>query len=89
MNQSKVVMSLFLKTNGQFTEAIMPGIRALHHPATGGMATRRVGFQLCFSTPTHMRTIASLANSFSDFLSIVAFIKTQMLRDDTGEERDV
>jgi len=74
MNQGEIVMRLFLKTNGQFAKAIVPRIGALHHPATGGMATRRVGFEFRLSSPSAMRPVAQLADPLPDLLGVVAFV---------------
>ena len=58
----------------------MPGIRAFHHPATGGMAPRRAGFEFRLATASAMRPVVHLAKPLPDFLSVVTFVQTEMLR---------
>jgi len=80
MNQSQIVLGLFLPADQKLAKAIVPGASALDDPAARWMRWRSVRCHFLFSAPADVGTVRPLAGPGLNLRIVVAFVQTQMLR---------
>src|SRR3972149_10307887 len=79
MHQGQIVFNLLFKAHRQLAKAVVPGVRALYHPAPRRMSPPAWP-QLPLSLATDVGNITPLPPPLIDLRVIVTLIQTQVLR---------
>jgi len=80
MNQSQLVLSLFLPADQELAKAIVPRAGAFDDPAARWAGARSVRCHSLFPAPPDVRTVRPGAGPGLNLRIVVAFVQTQMLR---------
>jgi len=80
MNQSKIVISLFLPTNEQSTEAIHPAMGAFHYPTSASVAWNPLLGTGLFSTSFDMGYIFPFRHQLTNLWIVITFVQAYVLR---------
>jgi hypothetical protein len=75
MHQPEVVLSTFLEADEEFSEAVVPGSCARHHPAPCWVAPVS---RAAFSAMPEVRDIATVLDTRLNLGKVVPFVKAQV-----------
>lgn len=79
MEQSQIVLNLFVPADKYSAKAIHPTVRALHHPTSGLVANMAFEGLRLFLSRTNMQGVAKFLAQFPDFVVVIPFIQAEIL----------
>ena len=86
MDETEVILRLFLPADEQLATSVEPGGHAFHHPAPGASpAAARAPF---LAAAPNVRDVAAATDRPLGINVVVAFVQTEMLRDGAGRADD-
>ncbi len=79
MEQSQIVLNLFVPADKYSAKAIHPTVRALHRPTAGLVANMAFEGLRLFLSRSNMQGVAKFLAQFPDFVVVIPFIQAEIL----------